>query len=238
MSEEKIKISVCIATYNGEKYIREQLQSILQQLSANDEVIISDDHSTDGTLDVIRSLTDPRIRIFLNEARHGVVPNFENALRHASGDVIFLSDQDDIWAEHKVKVCLSALKDCDLVVHNLRLIDKNGKPTRGDFDYFKFRHSAPGFWRNLWRNAYMGSCMAFRRSVLEKSIPFPLHILWHDLWIGLVAAKYGKTKFIDEKLLQYRRHDENASSTSEKSKSSLLFRLYYRIAILGYFLYR
>ena len=94
-------ISVCIATYNGEKYLREQLDSILPQLAESDEVIVSDDGSTDGTIDLITSLNDPRIKIVSNSGRKGYVGNFENALKHTTGDYIFLSDQDDIWYPNK-----------------------------------------------------------------------------------------------------------------------------------------
>ena len=113
-----IMVSVCIATYNGVNYIREQLVSILCQLSSHDEIIISDDGSTDNTIDVLESIRDLRIKIIYNKGRHGVVPNFENALRNSTGDFIFFADQDDIWDEHKVARCMTALKDADLVVHN------------------------------------------------------------------------------------------------------------------------
>lgn len=233
-------ISVCIATYNGEKYIKEQLLSILGQLSTDDEVVVSDDGSKDSTVSVISSLGDKRIKVFRNErGAHGVVPNFENALRQAKGDIIFLSDQDDIWREDKVEICLRQLKDYDLVVHNLQLIDSDGNVRRAaDFDYFRYRNSSSGYWHNLKKNGYMGSCMAFRRSVLERSLPFPKHILWHDMWIGLIASKHGKTKFIDDKLLLYRRHGDNASPTSEKSSYTKLFQIKYRLQMLWYSLWR
>ena len=89
-------ITVCIATYNGGKYISKQIDSILNQLSDSDEVIVSDDGSKDDTLDIITAFHDKRIEVFKNDGRHGVVPNFENALSKAKGDIIFFSDQDDI----------------------------------------------------------------------------------------------------------------------------------------------
>ena len=91
-------ISVCMATYNGEKYIQEQIDSILCQLSKDDELVISDDHSTDATCDIIKSYNDRRIKLFLNELAKGVTHNFENALLHSKGDIIFLADQDDVLA--------------------------------------------------------------------------------------------------------------------------------------------
>lgn len=231
-------ISVCVATYNGSKYIREQLLSILKQISKNDEVIVSDDISKDDTVNIIKSINDNRIRFFRNNGRHGVVPNFENALRHAKGYIIFLSDQDDIWMDNKVEICERYLNSYDLVVHNLQLIDSNGNRQKNDFDYFKFRNSDSGYWHNLIKNGYMGSCMAFKRSVLERALPFPKHILWHDMWIGLIASKYGKTIFINNRLILYRRHGDNASPTSEKSSYSIWMRFRYRIQMFWYSLWR
>ena len=91
-----MKISVCIATFNGEKFIQEQIQSILPQLGEDDEIVVSDDGSTDRTMEILELFKDKRIRLLVNEGKHGFIWNFENALRKAKGDVIFLCDQDDI----------------------------------------------------------------------------------------------------------------------------------------------
>lgn len=93
-----------MTTYNGEKYISVQLDSILKQLSENDEVIISDDSSTDRTVDVIKNFKDKRIKLYEDNHFHSPIFNFENALEKASGDIIFLSDQDDVWLDNKVKI--------------------------------------------------------------------------------------------------------------------------------------
>ncbi|MBQ8008776.1 MAG: glycosyltransferase family 2 protein [Bacteroidaceae bacterium] len=225
-------VSVCIATYNGVNYIREQLVSILCQLSSHDEIIISDDGSTDNTIDVLESIRDLRIKIIYNKGRHGVVPNFENALRNSTGDFIFFADQDDIWDEHKVARCMTALKDADLVVHNANVFYENGG--HQDEDFFQLRHSGSGYWKNLYKNTFMGSCMAFRKEVKEYVLPFPRHILWHDMWIGLMVEKKGKTKFIKDKLLYYRRHENNVSATSSKSTFSTWKMLKYRLQMLYY----
>ena len=112
-----------MATYNGSKYIRQQVESILIQLSFEDEVIISDDGSLDETLQVLQEIGDIRVKICKNEPPHGVVENFENAIKHAVGDYIFLCDQDDVWMPGKVKKVLEALKDYDFVVHNAEMVD-------------------------------------------------------------------------------------------------------------------
>jgi glycosyltransferase involved in cell wall biosynthesis len=225
-------ISVCLATYNGSRYIKEQLVSILNQLNLEDEIVISDDGSKDNTIQILSDLNDSRIKVFKNSAPHGVVPNFKNALSHANGDFIFFCDQDDIWAPNKVERCVEELQQSDLVVHNALLMDGDGKIS--DVDFFRLRGSKPGYWRNLYKNSYIGCCMAFRREVLGYVMPFPTHILWHDMWLGLMVERHGRTKFIDDELLYYRRHGDNASATAEKSTYSLAFQLKYRLQMLYY----
>lgn len=225
-------ISVCIATYNGSKYISKQIASILNQLSESDEIIISDDGSKDDTMKIISDFHDKRIKEFKNEGLHGVVPNFENALRHAKGDIIFFSDQDDIWAENKVEVMVKALEDAELVVHDALIMDKDDNVS--DVNYYSLRPPHVGFWKNLYKNCFVGSCMAFRASLLPKVLPFPKHILWHDMWIGLMASKIGRVKFIEDKLLYYRRHGDNASPTGEGSNFSRGKQLEYRLEMLYY----
>ncbi len=229
-------ISICIATYNGARYINTQVLSILSQLGAMDELVVSDDGSEDDTIRILESFHDERIKIFHNQGQHGVVPNFENALRHSSGDIIFFSDQDDIWDEHKVERCVDALKDVDLVVHNSRVGYEDG--SHHDEDFFMLRHSGTGYWKNLLRNSYVGSCMAFKKEIKEYVLPFPKHILWHDMWIGLMVERHGKTKFINDQLLYYRRHGDNASATSEISSFSRWFQLKYRMQMLWYTMIR
>ena len=221
-------ISVCIATYNGEKYIKQQLDSILSQLSDNDEVIVSDDSSTDGTLDIIHSLKDSRIQIFEGNSFHSPIYNFENALKFAKGDYIFLADQDDVWKPNKVEICMNYLKQYDLVISDAEIVDFNGNLISQSF--FSVRGTKNGKYFNLIKNCYIGCCMAFTRKVLVKSLPFPKNLPMHDIWIGNVASFLcGKVFFSPEKLIEYRRHESNSSQTGTKSKRSLFTRLKERI---------
>ena len=236
LQKNNMKISVCIATYNGAKYIEEQVQSILYQLSEKDEINISVDGSKDNTLAIIKSLNDARIKVIHNTLKHGLVSNFENAIKHADGDYIFLSDQDDIWTSNKVEVCLQHLQNADLVVHNALLINASGE--KSNIDFFSIRGSQSGYWKNLYKNSFIGCCMAFKSNLLNYILPFPKHILWHDMWIGLTAEKKGKTFFIPDILLYYRRHGENASPTSEKSSFSRLQQILYRLQFLYYTIFR
>lgn len=222
-------ISVCMATYNGAKYIRQQLLSILAQIGEGDEVIISDDGSTDSTLDIVRSMADGRIKIVEGPRRRSPVWNFENALCHAKGDYIFLADQDDVWQPGKVSTCMRWLKQYDCVVSDARMADEQLAIIKDS--YFETHHTKPGRWYNLLvRNGYMGCCMAFTRRVLDAALPFPRDIAMHDLWLGNVAAFRFSVKFIHEPLVTYRCHGGNASFTATgKSGFSLSEKLHIRL---------
>ncbi len=224
-----MKISVCIATYNGGKYIKVQLLSILKQLSRTDEVVISDDNSTDDTLKIIKELEDKRIKIYYSDKKSPIF-NFENALLKCNGDIIFLSDQDDIWHTNKVKVMLAYMEKYNCVISDAEIINANDKII--DESFYKTNNSKSGLLMNLVSNSYLGCAMCFDRKVLEHSLPFPKDIEMHDRWIGLVSEIYGKTHFCNEKLFQYRRHENNFSMASEKSKNSLLKKLSIRAILV------
>lgn len=234
-------ISVCIATHNAEKYILEQLGSILPQLSANDEVIISDDGSKDGTVSLIESLHDDRIRILHYEQKvnyskkklssyYYATSNFYNALLAAKGDVIFLSDQDDRWYGNKVKISLSYLQDCDIVCSNFSIMDGHGTLLQREF-WEQGRFSQMNILQVLKYLPFRGCCLAFKKEVLENAFPFPEALFLHDCWIGLNAVFSGfRYKFIDTPLILYRRHETNVSSL--ESPNSTFFKVWYRLKLL------
>lgn len=225
-------ISVCMATYNGEKYIAEQLISILKQLSANDEIIISDDGSKDDTLDVIRKIGDPRIKIYINNGVHGFTHNFENALNYAMGDYIFLSDQDDIWMDDKVEVTLRLLQEADLVISDCITVNNQMEVLqKSRFEAFNIK---PGFIRQLIKSRYLGCCMAFNKKLLRVALPFPTNdsLVEHDIWFAAVGFLYFKVKLVNAPLIYYRRHGDNTSAGGfEKgySMSNKIYRRMYRV---------
>ena len=224
-------ISVCIPTYNGQKYIKQQLESILIQLSQDDEIIISDDSSSDDTLNIIKSLNDSRITVFENNTFHSPIYNLENALKYAKGDYIFLSDQDDIWKKNKVKIIIDNLQHSNLVVHDAEIIDEHNNLINESF--YKTNKTHSGVIHNLLKNGFIGCCMAFNRKVLEVCLPFPKNIPMHDSWIGIKTyCTVKNVKFIPDKLIEYRRHGNNASASGEKSKRPLLQKLKDRIVII------
>lgn len=203
-------VSVAMATYNGEKYIKQQLESILKNLSECDEVVISDDGSTDSTKAIVESFHDMRLR-WLEGPRKGIARNFGNAISACQGDVIFLSDQDDVWKENKVKMVLKAFEenDCVLIRHDAVVIDAEGAVLQPS--YYAYRKIYAGIFRNWVRNTYQGCCMAFKAELKTKILPMPEIDSYHDWWIGLTAEKIGKTAYVSEKLIEYRRHGSNES---------------------------
>jgi len=202
-----------MATYNGEKYIIQQLSSILSQLGENDEVVISDDSSTDATLTSVRELNDPRIRIFANNKFHGPIYNFEFCLTKVSGDIIFLADQDDIWLSGKVSHIMEVFSnnpEVTLVASDAQIINATGAIIADTFypAGVKFTSSVLG---NIVKNRFLGCSLAMRRRMLSIVLPFPRRLPMHDSWLGIMNLIFGKVHFIKTPLLAYRRHEGNFS---------------------------
>lgn len=231
-----------MATYNGERFIKEQIDSILCQLSSEDELIISDDGSTDRTLDIISSYDDNRIKLLHHKKKpeyakikysrnfYYATDNFENALQHAQGEYIFLSDQDDVWMENKVEVMCKELQNVDFVMCNYNIIDENNQLMEeclfSNLNFFS------GYILNLYNTPFLGCLFAFKRNVLTKCLPFPHNLITHDLWIGCIACKNFKRKFLNTVLVHHRKHTSNTSNVNKKSKNPFFIKILYRLRIL------
>jgi hypothetical protein len=144
----------------------------------------------------VNAINDNRIKIYDGVKFGSPIRNFENAINKAKGDFIFLSDQDDLWLEYKVEKMMMALKDHDVVVSNAYMGDGSLNVIMDS--YFEWRNSKAGIIKNLIRNSYLGCCMAFKRKVLDKAMPFPKNIPMHDMWIGMIAEVYYKPIFIQD----------------------------------------
>ena len=230
-----------MATYNGVRFIREQIDSILPQLDAEDELIISDDGSTDGTLGILAEYdaADVRVKVLHHEKnpdyakiRHSrnfyyATDNFENALRHAKGDYIFLADQDDVWAKDKISVMRNALDDFDYVLCNFKNIDEEGNVTKQI--HFPKNPIKKSLLKNLLVPCFFGCYSAFSRKVLDTALPFP-RCPCHDTWIGLVAVKHYRVKFLSSFYGGgHRYHDNQTTNSHSRSK---VFALIYRLSLL------
>jgi glycosyltransferase involved in cell wall biosynthesis len=207
-------ISVCMTTYNGEKFIRQQISSILKQIYDDDEILVCDDRSTDSTVDIVRSFNDSRIKLVVNSQNLGFSRNFTKCISLAENDIIFVSDQDDVWLPNKVEKYLKIFNtnpDIVSVMSNMEIIDGVGQVTTA-----RFLNLRSGYGNRLVRvlryyvkSTYYGCSMAFRSELRDKILPLPFHF---DTWIGLVSDIYGHCYHLDEVTMQYRRHGGNFST--------------------------
>lgn len=207
------RVSVCMATYNGANYVVQQLESILSQLAEDDEVVVVDDASADDTVNVVRGLRDPRVRVRARNRNLGYVRTFEEAIRLCRGTSIFLADQDDVWLPGRVAAMREALCSHAIVASNLLFLD------RGD--------ERPAWWmssgqqtqwrRNMLRvlagsSGYYGCGMALRRAALPVVLPFPDYLVEsHDLWLGLAGNVLHSIAHLEEPTLRRRVHAENVT---------------------------
>jgi glycosyltransferase involved in cell wall biosynthesis len=221
------KMSVCMATYNGAAFIREQIDSILIQISLDDELIICDDCSTDNTIDIVQSYQDPRIKLFINETNLRHVKNFERAIGLATGDLIALTDQDDVWYPNRLAIMKTALlidENANLVVSNFDFIDSSSNST-GKFNLLT-QKPASGIGRIiailLAKGHYYGCTFLMTKKLALQSLPFPDAVQSHDIWIGMVANTFGETIHLEEPTLARRIHKTNATPVNRRSMSVVL----------------
>lgn len=225
-----MKISVALAAYKGEQYIAKQLESILRQLGENDEIIISDDYPAGKTRDIVldMALADKRIR-YIEGPGKGVVRNFENAMLNCTGDVIFLSDQDDMWLPEKIELVMNEIRNgAQLVLHDASVTDSYLNIT--DESYFSSHGSNTSFSGNLAKNSFVGCCMAFTRELMLETLPFPENLPMHDWWIALVALKKKrKTVMLRKPLILWRRHGNNVTG----GKTTFVQKVTWRIKMIS-----
>ena len=225
-----------MASYNGENFIRKQIESILKDLNDDDELIIVDDCSSDKTIKKIQRFNDSRIRLFINKQNKGEIYSFNRAIQHAKNDYIFLSDQDDIWHQGRSDLMINHLSKSSamLLTSNFSWIDKNDKPIEISFDGVSSSHST----RNLLniydifigKTNYFGCAMVFKKEFVNTICPIPRYVESHDLWIAIASNLYKSNMHIDDQTFKKRMHDSNATSTI--SKRPLTSKVYSRIIFL------
>lgn len=221
-----MKVSVAMTTYNGEYFLEDQIYSILNQLNHDDELIVSDDGSTDSTFNILEKIqsNDSRLHV-VRGPQNGVVKNFENAISECTGDIIFLSDQDDIWYKNKVsdiKEILLNNKNIELIMHNSNKIIENKYIQDKLIKRYK-----PGVLRNMLFSSYWGCCMVFTKELSELILPFPDNLVAHDQWIGLIGELRKSSFFYDKELIWHRYHSNNVSK-----KSNFLNAIQFRFNLL------
>ena len=225
-------VSVALCTHNGARYLGEQLRSILAQTRVPDEIVLSDDASIDGTIDLARAVvaeskTVVPLTVISNSVALGVTANFEQAVRACRGDIIVLSDQDDVWHRDRVAIALAAFDaDPDLLfLHgNAQLVDETGRPI--GYSLFqaleingrelRWIRNGRGVLALLRRNLATGATAAFRTGLLDAALPFPAPWV-HDEWLAIIAAVTGRIDYRSELLIDYRQHDGNQIGATRSS---------------------
>ena len=225
-------VSVCMACYNGEKYIEKQIESILPQLNENDELIVVDDHSSDRTAELVKNIRDSRIRYVFNQKNLGVNGSFEKAIGMAKNEYIFMADQDDLWTGNRLEDMLTGLKKCMLVSGNSIAVDAFGKEKEFDLGML-YQTDSKAYGKNIVRiftgkAYYYGCAMAFRKELTKIILPFPAYVESHDLWIAMAANLLKSNCHLEKIVLKRRIHGENASVIQRK----LWKKLYSRFVFL------
>jgi len=215
-----MRVSVCVATFNGGLYVEEQLNSILAQLSLDDEVIVCDDQSSDDTLEKIAAINDRRIKIYVNTTNLGYVRNFERAVSLAEGDYLFLSDQDDVWPAGRLFKMLEAFEASrkSVVVGNFDVF------TTGETGFRKYHACLTGKYNRtgilniiqMMKGGipYFGCCMGFRKEFVKYYLPFPDPSVSHDIWLAIVSNFRGEIFHISDIVSHRRLHDTNITIAS------------------------
>lgn len=208
-----------MATYNGEKYLSKQLDSILHQSFSIDEIVIVDDCSTDSTLSLLRDYASrfANIKVFTNKVNLGVRKSFERALSLTQGDYIALSDQDDVWLPNKIETLLANIGDSLLVHSDSMIVDQNLKIIASSHFAISKKLHKESFIDYLLNSNITGCTMLLSRKLLDSCLPFTTYNLPHDWYIAYYAAYKNSIKFVDKPLMYYRQHQNNVSGIAKKS---------------------
>lgn len=216
-----------MATYQGENYLREQIDSILEQSYGNFRLLISDDMSQDGTREILNEYVekDKRVVVFLQEKNLGVMQNFEFLMKQVESEYFMFSDQDDVWQKDKIQKSVNQMKqsNCDLVYSDLEVVSQELEPVCKSYwklKGFEKKVKKYNHFESLYLNNFVtGSTMLVKSKFLEKILPLPHQskYILHDYWTALVVSKFGKMSYVDEPLVKYRQHGENQIGSKKKS---------------------
>lgn len=205
-------ISVALCTYNGQRYLREQLESLLAQTYSNMEVVAVDDGSTDRTVELLReyAIRDSRLRVFVNPRNLGFVRNFEHAISLCKGTLIAPCDQDDIWLRHKLRMLANYIGGRSMAYCDSELIDAEGRSLGVNMSRFWAMQDLNDPAALVLSNCVSGHAMLFRRELLDGQPPLPTDV-FHDWWLAMRAAARGGVAYCPQQLVRYRQHGKNVT---------------------------
>lgn len=220
-------VDILLATYNGEKYLEAQLESILNQTYSNFRLLISDDCSSDNTKKILEKYKekDNRIITFFQEKNLGVIKNFEFLLKQVENKYYMFSDQDDIWKKNKIEKSIKKMEEfnCDLVYTDLEVVDENLNVIYSSYWKLKGIYKKIKKYNNfesLYLNNFITGCTIIsKKEFIEKVLPLPntSKYVLHDYWIPLIISQYGKIDYIEEPLIKYRQHKNNKIGSKKRS---------------------
>lgn len=217
-------VSVALCTYNGERYLIEQLDSLVQQDYPNIEIIAVDDCSTDDTLNILKDYAARyhNFKVYQNELNLGYKKNFEKAIQLCKGEYIALSDQDDIWMIDKISILMNSIHDEKFIYHDSAFINSNGNSLNKKMSDILNMYSGDSYHAFLFFNCVSGHACLFSRDIIVKCLPFPDHIM-HDQWLAFCAANIQSIIYIPRPLVLYRQHESSDTDILKlgKSKSEL-----------------
>lgn len=231
-------VSIAIATYNGERFIRQQIDSILSQSIQDFEIVVCDDNSHDETVNILRSysIKDSRIRLFTNNENVGFKRNFERAISKCKGEYIALCDQDDIWMPNHLQTLLNIIGDYPMACGNALFIDENGSSLgvslseRENLSNFPSPGLDQAYTITFYRSAFQGASMLMKKSFCERCMPIPEKVEFHDMWFCLLGCFSGGISYTYEIINQYRMHGSNVTGyrISPRNKSEDVIYILFR----------
>lgn len=212
-------ISIALTTFNGEKYLCAQLDSILNQTVQFDELVVCDDCSTDSTRDILLKyqLKDQRIKVYFNNYNIGFKQNFEKAIKLCKGDYIALADQDDIWAKDHLKILYENINNKMLACADAILMDSDGNEYKhtlsfiNNYNKTSFNNNSTCRFILYYQNPFQGASMMLNRKFIDIALPIPEKVKYHDVWFALLGCILDSFVFINHSITYYRMHNKNAS---------------------------
>lgn len=222
IKENRPLVSIAVATYNGGKYLRVQLDTLIAQTYTNLEIIVSDDGSTDGTLTTLIEYAGryPHFSVYSNAAPHGIKKNFENAIKYCNGTYISFCDQDDVWMPEKIEKLVNNIGNASLIYHNSLFVDYEGNSLDHTFMTKLNCYDGNDCRAFLLCNTVSGHALLFHRKMLKLALPFP-DARHHDWWLAFRAAENGGVKYLDEVLVHYRQHPKSETDFLNLKKKKL-----------------